>query len=140
MQLIEEIEKVPEIYLKKLNGTDNIWEIRIQASSNNFIATNGFCKKSQKTPPSEIVLAEKRKASDKAFAKNYDENYTDFKVSVMLRELREKAGLTQEELANKMHTQKSAISRIENKSENIRVATLFKFATALGKTVQIRIA
>jgi phage-related protein len=72
MQLIEEIEKVPEIYLKKLHGTDNVWEIRIQTSydifrvlgffdSNNFIATNGFCKKSQKTPLGEIVLAEKRK-------------------------------------------------------------------------------
>jgi len=81
----------------------------------------------------------KRKAADKAFAQNYDENYADFKVSIMLRELRKKAGLTQEELANKMHTQKSAISRIENKSDNIRIATLFKFAAVLGKHVQISI-
>jgi len=72
MQLVEEIEKVPELYLKKLNNTDNIWEIRIQSGStifrvlgffdsNNFIATNGFCKKTRKAPPGEIVLAEKRK-------------------------------------------------------------------------------
>ena len=72
MQLIEKIEKIPELYLKKLSNTDDIWEIRIQAGfnifrilgffdSNNFIATNGFRKKSQKTPYNEIALAEKRK-------------------------------------------------------------------------------
>ena len=82
----------------------------------------------------------KRKAYDKAFAKNYEENYADFKISAMLRTLREEAGLTQEELATKMHTQKSAISRIENKSEDIRVSTLFKFAAVLGKHVQISIS
>lgn len=72
MQLIEEIEKIPEQYFKKLKATDDIWEIRAQMGSNtfrilgffdlnNFIATNGFCKKSQKTPNREIILAEKRK-------------------------------------------------------------------------------
>jgi len=81
----------------------------------------------------------KRKISDKAFAKNYDEDYMDFKISVMLRTLREQAGITQEELAKKMHTQKSAISRMENKSEDIRVSTLYKFATVLGKQVYINI-
>ena len=72
LRLIEELEKIPELYLKKLNNTDGIWEIRIQASSdifrilgffesNNFIVTNGFCEKSQKTPSNEIALAKKRK-------------------------------------------------------------------------------
>lgn len=72
MRLVEELEKVPELYLKKLTNTEGIWEIRIQVGSNifrvlgffennNFIATNGFCKKSQKTPYNEIILAEKRK-------------------------------------------------------------------------------
>ncbi len=82
----------------------------------------------------------KRRASDKKFDKNYEEGYTDFKVSVVLRALREEAGLTQEELANKMHTQKSAISRIENKSEDIRMSTLLRFAAVFGKHVQISIA
>lgn len=81
----------------------------------------------------------KRKISDKAFSKNYEKGYADFKISVILRTLREEAGLTQEELANKMHTQKSAISRIENKSEDIRISTLFKLAEVLGKQVHINI-
>jgi transcriptional regulator with XRE-family HTH domain len=68
-----------------------------------------------------------------------EEGYADFKISAMLRALREESGLTQEEVANIMHTQKSAISRIENKSEDIRVSTLFKFAEVFGKHVQINI-
>jgi phage-related protein len=72
MRVVEELEKVPELYLKKLKNTDDIWEIRVQTGANifrilgffernSFIATNGFCKKSQKTPNNEIMLAEKRK-------------------------------------------------------------------------------
>jgi HTH-type transcriptional regulator / antitoxin HipB len=81
----------------------------------------------------------KRKYSDKGFAKNYDSGYADFKVSVILRSMREEAGLTQEALAQKMHTQKSAISRMENKSEDIRLSTLIKVATILGRQVRISI-
>ena len=81
----------------------------------------------------------KRKVRDKKFAKDYESGYADFKISSMLRGLREEAGITQEELAEKMNTQKSAISRIENKSKDIRVSTLFKFAEVLGKQVQISI-
>ena len=74
MQLIEELEQVPTTYLKKLTNTDEIWEIRIQQSNNIFrllgffnegqfiVLTNGFKKKTQKTPKSEISLAENRKA------------------------------------------------------------------------------
>lgn len=81
----------------------------------------------------------KRKTSDKTFAKGYEENYADFKLSVILRSMREEAGVTQEELAKKMHTQKSAISRMENRTEDMRISTLFRFAAALGKHVHISI-
>jgi HTH-type transcriptional regulator / antitoxin HipB len=81
----------------------------------------------------------KRKTADKRFAKNYDLGYEDFKVGVILRSLREEAGLTQEELAHKLHTQKSAVSRIETKAEDIRISTLFKLAAVLGKQVHITI-
>jgi transcriptional regulator with XRE-family HTH domain len=48
---------------------------------------------------------------------------------------REQAGLTQEQLATRMHAKESAISRIENHAENIGSATLEKYAAALGKRV-----
>jgi HTH-type transcriptional regulator / antitoxin HipB len=81
----------------------------------------------------------KRKAYDKEFATGYDKHYADFKIGVMVRTLRKESKLTQEELAKKMHTQKSAISRIENNSEDIRLSTLLKLAAVLGKQLHISI-
>ncbi len=81
----------------------------------------------------------KRKAKDKSFAKNFDIGYEEFKLGVMLRMAREKSGLTQEELAKKLNTKKSAISRIENHAEDIRLSTLEKFAEALGRKLKLSI-
>ena len=80
-----------------------------------------------------------RKAEDEVFAKDYESGYSDFKLGVMLRQARENAGLTQEQLANKLKTKKSAISRIENHAEDIRLSTLEKVAKALGKTLKLSI-
>jgi DNA-binding XRE family transcriptional regulator len=82
---------------------------------------------------------EKRKKRDKEFAKGYDEGYEQFKIGVMLREARLSAGLTQEELARRLHTKKTAISRIENHAEDIKLSTLERVAAALGKHLQVNI-
>ncbi|WP_228710700.1 helix-turn-helix domain-containing protein [Saccharobesus litoralis] len=58
---------------------------------------------------------------------------------MLLREARKSAGLTQLDLADKLHTQKSAISRIENHSGDVKLSTLEKFASALGKKLEIRL-
>ncbi|OGP60941.1 MAG: transcriptional regulator [Deltaproteobacteria bacterium RBG_13_61_14] len=81
-----------------------------------------------------------RKKRDKPFAQGYDEGYEQFKVGVMLRQAREAAGLTQEELARRLKTKKTAISRIENHAEDIKLSTLERVASALGKRLEIRIA
>jgi len=75
LELIERLDQVPVQYFKKLKSTDDIWEVRARVGSNSFrllgfidtndefvILTNGFAKKSQKTPKKEIKLAEQRKA------------------------------------------------------------------------------
>jgi len=80
-----------------------------------------------------------RKKSDPAFAEGFDAGYESFKIGAMLRQAREEAGLTQEEIARKLHTKKSAISRIENHAEDIRLSTLEKFAEALGKKMDVAI-
>ena len=81
-----------------------------------------------------------RKKRDRRFAKGFDEGYEQFKVGVMLRQVREAAGLTQEELARRLKTKKTAISRIENHAEDIKLSTLERVAGSLGKQLQIRIA
>ncbi|MDH3348223.1 MAG: helix-turn-helix transcriptional regulator [Desulfobulbaceae bacterium] len=81
-----------------------------------------------------------RKENESEFAKDYDNGYEQFKIGVMLKIARENAGMTQDQLAKKLHTKKSAISRIENHAEDIKLSTLEKFARALGKKLEIRVA
>jgi len=82
---------------------------------------------------------EKRKNKDPDFAEAYDSGYEEFKIGLMIKELRIKEGMTQEELAKKMNTKKSVISRMENHSEDIRLSTLGKVAEVFGKHLQIAI-
>ena len=81
-----------------------------------------------------------RKKKDREFAEGYDERYEQWKVGVMLRHARESAGMTQEELAQRLKTKKTAISRIENHAEDIKLSTLERVASALGKRLEVRIA
>ena len=82
----------------------------------------------------------KRKVEDSVFDKDFEIGYEEFKFGVILRQAREHAGLTQEDLAEKLHTKKSAISRVENHAEDIRLSTLEKFARALGKTIHFKLS
>ena len=68
-ELIEELERIPETYLKHLENTDGLYEIRVQSGRDIFrifcffdegklvVIINGFQKKSQKTPKKEIERA-----------------------------------------------------------------------------------
>ena len=72
-KLIETIQQVPEEYLKHMEGTDGLYEIRVQVGNDIFrifcffdegkvvVLANGFQKKTQKTPKTEIVKANKIK-------------------------------------------------------------------------------
>ena len=73
MRLVEELENVPIKYFKKMTGTKDLWEIRVQSGNNIFrilgffegehlvILDHAFQKKTQKTPKKEIAIAETRK-------------------------------------------------------------------------------
>lgn len=82
---------------------------------------------------------EKRKRSDPQFSEGFDVGYADFKIGVLLRQAREAAKLTQEEVAQQIGTRKSAISRIENHAENITLATLNAYAKAVGCKLHIQL-
>jgi phage-related protein len=73
LSLIEDLEHVSTKFYKRLQSTDGIIEVRIQITNNNFrllgfehdgtfvVLTNGFKKKDQKVPTSEINLAKQRR-------------------------------------------------------------------------------
>ncbi len=71
--LIEYLPRVPELYLKHIENTDGLYEIRVKTGSDIYrifcffdkgqlvVIANGFKKKSQKTPKQEIEMALKIK-------------------------------------------------------------------------------
>jgi transcriptional regulator len=73
------------------------------------------------------------------FENGFDSGYEEFKIGVVLKEARLNAGLTQDEIASRIKTKKSNISRIENHAEDIKLSTLEKFAAAVGKRVEVKI-
>ena len=82
---------------------------------------------------------EKRKARSPKFAKDFEAGYEALEISVMLREARVRSGVTQEAIAKKLRTKKSAISRIENHAQDIRLSTLEKYAKALGMRIKVQL-
>ena len=81
----------------------------------------------------------KRRHKDPEFENNFDKGYQSFKIGALLRQAREASGLTQEEIAARLNTKKSAISRIENHAEDIKLSTLEKFASVLGRKIEVSI-
>ncbi len=73
LKVIEEIDRIPEIYLKHLKNTTGLYEIRVQVGNNIFrifcffdldnivVVGHGFQKKTQKTPKLQIERAEQIK-------------------------------------------------------------------------------
>ena len=55
-----------------------------------------------------------------------DNGFEDFRIGFLLQEARIKKGLTQQELADKVGTSKSYISKIENNIKEARLSTLKK--------------
>jgi phage-related protein len=78
--MVRDFQIVPREYFKKPQNTNGIWKVRSSHGSNAIrllvfvhegqfvVLTNGFSKKSQKTPAQEIALAEQRK-------KDYEKRY-----------------------------------------------------------------
>lgn len=72
-KVIRTVDNIPEKFLKHMEGTTGLYEIRIEVRNNIFrvfccfdkgnlvVLFNAFQKKSQKTPKQEIELAEKLK-------------------------------------------------------------------------------
>jgi HTH-type transcriptional regulator / antitoxin HipB len=61
------------------------------------------------------------------------------RVGDMLRKARESTGISQEELAHRLKTKRTAISRIENHADDIKLSTLERVAKALGKDLKVKI-
>jgi len=69
---------------------------------------------------------------------HYDSSETLISVGRKIRILRERAGITQAELAKKLRTKKEVVSRIEKGRYNLLLSTLIEIAHIFGRQLQIR--
>jgi len=70
----------------------------------------------------------------------FEESARNFAISELLKEARKEAKITQEQLAEKIGTKKSYISRLENGKCDIQLSTLYRvFERGLGKRVNVQI-
>ena len=86
----------------------------------------------------ELLDVEYGKPSTKA-REQFEIDSDAFALAECLKEQRKLAGLTQQELADRIGTKKSYISKIENGHADIQLSTLFRIFNGLGRRVSLTI-
>ena len=86
----------------------------------------------------ELLDAEHGKPGT-AEREQFDADATAFCLAETLKEERLRAGLTQEQLAERIGTKKTYISRLENGKADVQLNTLFRIFEGLGRRVSLTI-
>lgn len=81
----------------------------------------------------------KKRLKDPEFRKAYEEADAEIRLAVAIAEAREKAGMSQAELATAIHTRQSNISRIERGAQNVTIGIISEIAKALHCKIDIQI-
>lgn len=93
----------------------------------------------RKCTPIEDLIAEDFGEPGTTERNDFDRECEAFIIGEKLKAERLKAGMTQEQLAVKIGTKKSYISRIENGRTDIQLSTLFKIFQGLGRKISFTI-
>ncbi len=160
------LERMREPYIKhlegrlwemRLRGRDGIARsLYVTTSGRHVVILRTFVKKTRKTPrrenrtgaearqgnhmtrkmiPVEEAFAEWRK--DPEYVKAYDALEDEFALAAAMIEARAHAGLTQEQLAQRMHTTQAVIARLESGRVKPSTRTLERLAAATGMKLRI---
>ncbi len=75
---------------------------------------------------------------DAEFRRFYEEADIELRVALEVAKAREKAKMTQRDLADALKTKQQTVSRIERGAQNVTIETLDKIARALHRDLQVR--
>lgn len=89
--------------------------------------------------PIENLITEDFGAVGTSEREQFEMECEAFIIGEQLKDERLKAGLTQEQLADKIGTKKSFISRVERGHADIQLSTLVKLFQGLGRQVRVRV-
>jgi len=87
----------------------------------------------------EKIIREKKAKSPKAWA-GFEDKYRRHAIGMLLAEHREKSGLTLAQFARRAKMQVSALSRMENHGEDVRLSTITRYVEATGRPLSLRIS
>lgn len=82
---------------------------------------------------------QKRTRREPEFATTVQGEYENLRIGELIRRLREEHHMSQEQLAKRLSTTKSAISRLENHADSVRLSTLERVAKVFDRKVKITI-
>lgn len=165
--LQEKGNQLREPYSKHLQ--DGIFEIRAKSGNNiirvlyffyygqNIILTNGFVKKTSRTPVTQIALAKKRRKKylegakemkslnefldeqlkNPEFKEEYEKIQPEMNVIRALAEARISQNLTQKELARRTGINQADISKLENGTRNPSLSLLKRLAEGMDMVLKI---
>ncbi len=80
----------------------------------------------------------KKWLKEEGYAEAYEASRVEFELASRIIQARIASGLTQEQLADRMHTSQSAIARLESGNKLPSMKTLAKFAEATNSEIQIQ--
>ena len=86
-----------------------------------------------------VVTLKKKWMKDPAFREAYDALAPEFEIARALIGARTTAGLTQEEVAERMGTTQSVVARLESGRTLPSIKTLYRYAEATGTKPEIRL-
>ena len=89
----------------------------------------------RKSIPADVSVA--KWLQDPEFRAAYEALEEEFAIASQIIEARTRAGLTQQQLAERMHTSQSAIARLESGRSKPSVSTLEKVAAATGSRLRM---
>ena len=78
-------------------------------------------------------------AKDAKFRAEYEKLKPEFTLALALIRAREKAGMTQAEVAKHMGTTQSVVARLESAGTVPNLKTLERYAKAVGKRVEVKL-
>ena len=109
------------------------------AAGNSITENRKNFMKTKKPDDLDRYIAQ-RKEKDAEFAAAYDSEQAEWELGQLLAKTRESAGLTQEALARKIGSTRSAICRYERHPANLTLSTLEKVARATGRRLVVKFA
>eukprot|EP01038_Epipyxis_sp_PR26KG_P018298 gene18298-25756_t len=140
IEAIETLERVPSNYLKAMEGTNGLYEARIQLASNIWrvfcFFDNGNVASNEGILPrkKQIIMETKswKDIKDNVYGvkgtdrrDELERDFEGFKIGLQLKKAREDKHLTQTELGELILKKREYISRIENNGSNLTLKTLY---------------